>query len=207
MKYDKINLPYKFNDLEPYIDAETVETHYSKHLQGYVNNLNSIVEKSEDFFHGKTLEEILSDTNNIPQDIKLSVINQGGGVFNDNLYFSILSPNAKLEPEGKLLKDINDVFGSVDKLKEEISSAATSQFGSGYGWLVINKYGVLQVMKMLNQDNPLSIGAKPILTIDVWEHAYYLKYKNLRADYVKNIWSIIDWAVVEKLYDNYKSEV
>ena len=204
MKYDKITLPYKLKDLEPYIDGETIETHYSKHLQSYVNNLNSIVEKNQDFFHGKALEEILSDTNNIPEYIKLSVINQGGGVFNHNLYFSLLSPNAKLSPQGDLLKDINNTFCSVENLKEQISNASLRQFGSGYGWLVINKYGVLQVMMMPNQDNPLSIGAKPILTIDVWEHAYYLKYKNLRGDYVKNIWNIIDWSAVEKLYLNYK---
>ena len=196
MKYDKITLPYNFNDLEPYIDAETVETHYSKHLQTYVNNLNTIVENNPSFFHGKT-----------PQDIKLSVINQGGGVFNHNLYFSILSPKTKLSPEGEVLKDINNTFGSVDTLKDEISNAAIRHFGSGYVWLVINKYGVLQVMRMPNQDNPLSIGAKPILTIDVWEHAYYLKYKNARADYVKNIWNIIDWSVVEKLYSKYREQV
>ena len=204
MKYDKITLPYKFNDLEPYIDAETIETHYSKHLQTYVNNLNAIVESNPSFFLDKTLEEVLSDINNIPEEIKLPVINQGGGVFNHNLYFAILSPTAKTSPEGELLKDINDTFGSVDKLKEQISNASIRHFGSGYGWLVINKYGVLQVMRMPNQDNPLSIGAKPILTIDVWEHAYYLKYKNVRADYVKNIWNIIDWSVVEKLYERYK---
>ena len=207
MKYDKITLPYNFNDLEPYIDAETVETHYSKHLQTYVNNLNTIVENNPSFFHGKTLEEILSDVNNIPQEIKIPVINQGGGVFNHNLYFSILSPKAKLSPEGEVLKDINNTFGSVDTLKDEISNAAIRHFGSGYVWLVINKYGVLQVMRMPNQDNPLSIGAKPILTIDVWEHAYYLKYKNVRADYVKNIWNIIDWSVVEKLYSKYREQV
>lgn len=207
MKYDKITLPYNFNDLEPYIDAETVETHYSKHLQTYVNNLNTIVENNPSFFHGKTLEEILSDVNNIPQEIKIPVINQGGGVFNHNLYFSILSPKTKLSPEGEVLKDINNTFGSVDTLKDEISNAAIRHFGSGYVWLVINKYGVLQVMRMPNQDNPLSIGAKPILTIDVWEHAYYLKYKNARADYVKNIWNIIDWSVVEKLYSKYREQV
>ena len=207
MKYDKITLPYNFNDLEPYIDAETVETHYSKHLQTYVNNLNTIVENNPSFFHGKTLEEILSDVNNIPQEIKIPVINQGGGVFNHNLYFSILSPKTKLSPEGEVLKDINNTFGSVDTLKDEISNAAIRHFGSGYVWLVINKYGFLQVMRMPNQDNPLSIGAKPILTIDVWEHAYYLKYKNARADYVKNIWNIIDWSVVEKLYSKYREQV
>ena len=207
MKYDKISLPYNFNDLEPYIDAETVKIHYSKHLQTYVNNLNAIVESNPSFFYGKTLEEVLSDTNNIPEEIKRPVINQGGGVFNHNLYFSILSPNAKLLPEGELLKDINDTFGSVDTLKEELSNAAIRHFGSGYVWLVINEYGVLQGMRMPNQDNPLSIGAKPILTIDVWEHAYYLKYKNERANYVKNIWNIIDWSAVEKLYNKYRAQV
>jgi Fe-Mn family superoxide dismutase len=202
--YDKIKLPYEFNALEPYIDALTVETHYSKHLQTYVNNLNNILVGYESFTDGKTLEEILSDVDNIPEKIRTGVINQGGGVLNHNLYFSLLSPSAKKAPEGMLLNDINSAFESLDILKELISNISISQFGSGYGWLVLNKQGNLEVINTPNQQTPFSLGFKPLLTIDVWEHAYYLKYKNLRADYVKNIWNIIDWKVVEDLYKLYK---
>lgn len=202
--YNKIKLPYEFNDLEPYIDALTVETHYSKHLQTYVNNLNNILVGYESFTDGKTLEEILSDVDNIPEKIRTGVINQGGGVLNHNLYFSLLSPSAKKAPEGMLLNDINSAFESLDILKELISNISISQFGSGYGWLVLNKQGNLEVINTPNQQTPFSLGFKPLLTIDVWEHAYYLKYKNLRADYVKNIWNIIDWKVVEDLYKLYK---
>lgn len=204
MKYDKIQLTYEFNDLEPYIDALTVETHYSKHLQTYVNNLNNLLVGYEMFTEGKTLEDILSDLNEIPDKIRNGVINQGGGVLNHNLYFSLLSPLAKKEPEGDLLKDINNTFGDLETLKKLISSISINQFGSGYGWLVLNKEANLEVISTLNQDTPLSLGFKPLLTIDVWEHSYYLKYKNLRAEYVKNIWNIIDWNIVEKLYKEYK---
>lgn len=202
MKYDKISLPYDYNALEPYIDAQTVEIHYSKHLQTYVNNLNKLLEGYENFTCDKTIEEILSRPEKIPKKIRQGVINQGGGVANHNLYFSLLSPNAKKVPGGKLYDEINNTFGSLDKLKEEVSNAAINQFGSGYGWLVKDKKGQLKVVSTLNQNTPLSEGLTPILTIDVWEHAYYLKYKNLRAEYVKNIWNIIDWAKVEELYNN-----
>lgn len=202
MKYDKISLPYDYNALEPYIDAQTVEIHYSKHLQTYVNNLNKLLEGYENFTCDKTIEEILSRPEKIPKKIRQGVINQGGGAANHNLYFSLLSPNAKKVPGGKLYDEINNTFGSLDKLKEEVSNAAINQFGSGYGWLVKDKKGQLKVVSTLNQNTPLSEGLTPILTIDVWEHAYYLKYKNLRAEYVKNIWNIIDWAKVEELYNN-----
>lgn len=202
MKYDKISLPYDYNALEPYIDAQTVEIHYSKHLQTYVNNLNKLLEGYENFTCDKTIEEILSRPEKIPKKIRQGVINQGGGVANHNLYFSLLSPNAKKVPGGKLYDEINNTFGSLDKLKEEVSNAAINQFGSGYGWLVKDKKGQLKVVSTLNQNTPLSEGLTPILTIDVWEHAYYLKYKNLRADYVNNIWNLIDWSKVEELYEN-----
>ncbi|MDM8311461.1 MAG: superoxide dismutase [Clostridium cadaveris] len=201
MKYEKIVLPYSYDALEPYIDAETVNIHYNKHLQTYVNNLNALLEGYDKFTDDKSLEQILSHTDKIPKDIRQGVINQGGGVANHNLYFSLLSPNPKKSPEGKLLEEINNTFGSVEELKEKLSAEAISQFGSGYGWLVRTKHGHLEIVKTQNQDTPLSKGLKPILTIDVWEHAYYLKYKNLRADYVKNIWNIIDWAKVEEYYN------
>lgn len=201
--YDKIKLPYAYNSLEPYIDAETVRTHYDKHLQTYVNNLNKLLEGKDDITNGKTLDQLLSKPEDIPEEIRQGVINQGGGVSNHNLYFSILSPTPKKEPEGKLLDAINNAFGSLEKLKEELSTAAIGQFGSGYAFLVKDINKDLTVVNTLNQNNPVSNGLVPILTIDVWEHAYYLKYKNLRADYVKNIWNIIDWEKVEGLYEHY----
>ncbi|NFU00716.1 superoxide dismutase [Clostridium botulinum] len=201
--FNRIELPYNYDALEPYIDKETVDIHYDKHLQTYVNNLNNILKGHEEFVNGKSLGKILSDVNSIPEEIRQGVINQGGGVFNHNLYFSILSPTPKKAPEGKLLDEINNSFGNLEDLKDKISNAAIGQFGSGYGFLVKDENGKLSVTSVLNQNNPLSNNLIPILCIDVWEHAYYLKYKNLRADYVKNIWNIIDWAKVEDLYMNY----
>ena len=201
--FNKIELPYNYDALEPYIDKETVDIHYNKHLQTYVNNLNNILKGHEEFANGKSLGKILSDVNSIPEEIRQGVINQGGGVFNHNLYFAILSPTPKKAPEGKLLDEINKAFGNLENFKNEISNAAIGQFGSGYGFLVKDANGNLSVTNALNQNNPISNGLIPILCIDVWEHAYYLKYKNLRADYVKNIWNIIDWAKVEGLYLNY----
>lgn len=200
MKYDKILLPYSFDALEPYIDALTVKIHYTKHLQTYVDNLNKLLEGYDEFTKGKSLEEILWNVDIIPKEIRQGVINQGGGVANHNLYFFILSQNPKKSPEGKLLEEINKTFGSVENVKEEISKASINQFGSGYGWLVKDKSGNLKVINTLNQNSPLSEHLIPLLTIDVWEHAYYLKYKNLRAEYVKNIWNLIDWEKVEQLY-------
>ncbi|OCB00059.1 superoxide dismutase [Clostridium beijerinckii] len=200
MRYEKIELTYSYNSLEPYIDEETVKIHYTKHLQGYVDKLNNVLKGYEKFTEGKTLEQILSNPNKIPKKIYRDVINQGGGVLNHNLYFSILFPYPKKEPEGKLLNEIVSTFGSLEMLKKLVSEAAINKFGSGYGWLVKDKRGKLKVANSSNQDTPLSFGFIPILTIDVWEHSYYLKYKNLRGDYVKNIWNLIDWARVEELY-------
>ncbi|AQS04199.1 superoxide dismutase [Clostridium beijerinckii] len=201
--FDKIQLPYAFDALEPYIDAETVETHYSKHLQKYVDNLNSLIKGYEQYTEGKSLDQLLANVNELPEEIRQGVIDQGGGVSNHNLYFALLSPTPKKAPEGKLLDEINNTFGDLDTLKTEVSNAAIGQFGSGYGFLVKDKDGKLSVRNTLNQNSPAMNGVVPILTIDVWEHAYYLKYKNLRADYVKNIWNLIDWEKVEGLYLNY----
>jgi len=203
MMFDKMKLSYEYNELEPYIDALTVETHYGKHLQTYVNNLNALLEGHGEFTEGKTLEEILSNTNNIPENIRQGVINQGGGVANHNFYFSILSPKPKNAPEGKLLEAINNKFGSLEAMKDKINNTSIGHFGSGWGWLVIDENVELDVITTTNQNSPLSLNKKPLLTIDVWEHAYYLKYKNLRADYVKNIWNIIDWSKIESLYEGY----
>jgi len=201
--FDKIQLPYAFDALEPYIDAETVETHYSKHLQKYVDNLNSLIKGYEQYTEGKSLDQLLANVNELPEEIRQGVIDQGGGVSNHNLYFALLSPTPKKAPDGKLLEEIYNTFGDLDTLKTEVSNAAIGQFGSGYGFLVKDKDGKLSVRNTLNQNSPAMNGFVPILTIDVWEHAYYLKYKNLRADYVKNIWNLIDWEKVEGLYLNY----
>ena len=200
MRFEKVKLNYSYNALEPYIDAETVNIHYNKHLQGYVDKLNMILEGFEKFTDRKSLTHILSNPCKIPKIIRQDVINQGGGGLNHNLYFSILSPEPKKAPEGKLLEEINKTFYSFEYMIDKISKAAADVFGSGYGWLVSDKKGRLKIVKTKNQDTPLSCNLYPLLTIDVWEHAYYLKYKNKRADYIKNIWNIIDWNVIEKIY-------
>ena len=198
--YKKIELSYDFNALEPYIDEETMRTHYGKHHTTYETNLNKALEGNEKYTEGKTLEQLINKVNDLPEGIKTAVINNGGGVLNHNLYFSILSPNPKKAPEGKLLEEINKTFGSVDNLKEELNNAAVTLFGAGFAFLVKDKDGKLSIVKKSNQDSPYMTDLVPILGIDVWEHAYYLKYKNLRPDYVKNIWNILDWGKVQELY-------
>lgn len=199
--YNKIELPYSFDALEPYIDEETIRTHYGKHLNTYETNLNNLLQGYEELTKGKTLDQLLKGASELPESIRQGVINNGGGVSNHNLYFSNLSPNAKKSPEGKLLDEINSTFGSLENLKTELTNAAVSQFGSGYGFLVKDQSGKLSIVKTANQDSPVKDNLIPILTIDVWEHAYYLKYKNLRADYAKEIWNVIDWAKVQGLYE------
>lgn len=199
--YNKIDLPYAYNALEPYIGATTVETHYSKHLQGYVEKLNGLLESWGDFDKNQPLEALLANPEQIPVEIRQGVINNGGGVYNHNLYFSILSPNPKKEPSGKLLEAINKAFESVCGLKDQLTNAAINQFGSGYGVLVKDNDGCLFIKQVKNQDTTLPEGFTPILNIDVWEHAYYLDYKNLRIEYANNIWNLIDWAAVETLYE------
>lgn len=206
MKYEKINLPYGYDELEPYIDAETVETHYSKHLQTYVNNLNKLLEDYQTYTCGKTMEEILKDINNIPDAIRQGVINNGGGVVNHNFYFSILTPNGSGKPKGILMNHIEEELGGFERMKELVSNAAVGKFGSGWSWLVLNKFGDLEIMTTSNQDTPISVGKVPLLTIDVWEHAYYLKYKNLRAEYVKNIWNLFNWDIIESIYEKYRAK-
>lgn len=200
--YNKIELPFEYNALEPYIDEETVKTHYGKHLQTYETNLNKALEGYEEYTKGKTLDQLIKNLADLPEEIRTAVVNNGGGVSNHNLYFSILSPNAKKSPEGKFLEEINKTFGTLENLKEELTNAAISQFGSGYAFLVKDKDSKLSIVKRVNQNSPVMDDLIPILTIDVWEHAYYLKYKNLRVDYVKNIWNVIDWGKVQGLYED-----
>lgn len=200
-EYPFLPLPYTYNALEPILDAKTVEIHYTKHHKAYLDKLNALVKRYPSFFEGKTIEDVLSHPDEIPADIRQEVINQGGGYANHNLYFYSLSPNGGGEPFGKLAKEIKLAFGSFDQLKRLLAQAATSQFGSGYGWLVLDQNKKLWVVKTLNQNSPLSAGFTPLLNLDVWEHAYYLKYQNRRADYTEAIFEIINWDEVERRFE------
>ena len=195
-------LPYASDALEPAIDALTVETHHGKHHAAYTANLNANAEKAG--VADRSIEEVLRNLDQIADPaLRTAVRNNGGGFYNHNLYFSTLSPDAAHAPEGKLAEKIHAVFGSLDALKEELSKKAAAQFGSGWAWLSANKAGDLLVSSSPNQDNPLSEGTEytPIIALDVWEHAYYLKYKHLRADYIKAFFEVLDWKKVSALYD------
>ena len=200
--FEQYKLPYSYDALEPAIDALTMETHYSKHHATYTKNFNDFVEKAG--LAGKSAEEILSDLDSVPDSaVRNGLRNNGGGFYNHNLYFSIMGPNAGGEPKGKLAEKISETFGSFAEFKEKISALAVGQFGSGWAWLSVAKNGDLVLSQSLNQDNPLSLGTgnKPIFCIDVWEHAYYLKYKNLRASYVSAFFDVVNWDAVSALYE------
>lgn len=202
MVYELPKLPYAYDALEPVIDARTVEIHYSKHHQTYLTNLNKIVEENPQVFTGKTIEEVLSNLEAIPESIRQQVINQGGGYYNHNLYWANLSPNGGGEPKGQLKEAIDKAFGSFEAMKEKLAQAAKGVFGSGYGQLVLdNKTKELEIIQTKNQDAACSIGKTTLLIIDVWEHAYYLNYQNRRPEYVDKIFSIVNWEEVEKRYD------
>ena len=199
--FKQITLPYAYDALEPVIDALTVETHYAKHHAAYTKNFNDFAQKAG--VADKTIEEVLTSLGSFEDPaLRNALRNNGGGFYNHNLYFSILSPNAAHAPEGALLDKINETFGSLDSVIKNISAAAAGQFGSGWSWLSANESGELMVSASPNQDNPIieGTGFVPILAVDVWEHAYYLKYRNLRPAYIKALFEIIDWKKVEELY-------
>lgn len=195
--FEQITLPYGFNELEPYIDELTVQTHYSKHHAAYTKAFNAAVEKAG--LTGKTAEEIFASLDSVEDTaLRTALRNNGGGYYNHNLYFEKFSPNPAKAPTGALAAEIDKTFGSLDALKEKLAAAGTGQFGSGWAWLVADKDGKLSVISTPNQDNPIMLGlGKPLLALDVWEHAYYLKYKNLRADYIKAYFEILDWAKID----------
>lgn len=199
--FKQYELPYGYEALEPVIDALTVETHHDKHHATYTANLNTLAEKAG--VADMEISELLAKLNQI-EDVTLrtGIRNNGGGFYNHNLYFEEIGPNGKKVPEGELAEKINATFGSFDEFKEKISALAIAQFGSGWAWLSVTPDGELEISNSANQDNPISLGTgnTPIFTIDVWEHAYYLNYKNLRADYVKKFFDIVDWNVVEQKY-------
>lgn len=194
MAFELPKLPYPVDALEPYIDAQTMTIHHDKHHAAYVTNLNAAIEKHPELA-AKTLEQLLGDLNAVPEDIRTVVRNHGGGTWNHGMFWEIMGPKAGGAPKGDLAKAIDAAFGSFDKLKAELEKAANGRFGSGWAWLVKKGSG-LAVVSTANQDNPMSEAAMPIMGIDVWEHAYYLKYQNRRAEYVTSWWNVVNWDVV-----------
>ena len=188
-------LKYDFDALEPVIDAKTMNIHYSKHHQGYVNNVNAALEKHPDVAK-KDLVDLVKNLDLVPEDIRTAVRNNGGGHLNHSLFWEVMTPKGAKAPTGALLEAINEAFGSVDEFKEKFSTAAKTRFGSGWGWLAVDNNKKLVVLSTPNQDSPYSEGLTPILGIDVWEHAYYLNYQNRRPDYVNSWWEVVNWDVV-----------
>lgn len=202
MAFELPKLPYAEDALEPYIDAQTMNIHHTKHHQAYINNLNVALEKHPDLA-GKSLEELLSDLNAVPEDIRTTVRNNGGGTYNHNLFWEIMGPKMGGSPTGAMTKVLESSFGSFDAFKEEFAKAATTRFGSGWAWLVTKGEG-LAIISTPNQDTPLSEGMTPIFGLDVWEHAYYLKYQNRRPEYISNWWNVVNWDEVSRRYDGLK---
>jgi Fe-Mn family superoxide dismutase len=196
MTFKLPELNYNYDQLEPHIDARTMEIHHTKHHQAYINNLNAALEGHENL-KSKSIEEIISDLESVPENIRTAVRNNGGGHLNHSMFWELMSPNGGGEPKGELGKLIDRDFGNLETFKAEFKKAAMGRFGSGWAWLVLDGEK-LKVVSTPNQDNPISEGLKPILGIDVWEHAYYLKYQNLRADYIDAWFNVVDWDKAEE---------
>lgn len=198
MAHQLPNLPYAFDALEPYIDATTMQIHHDKHHAAYLTNLNKAIEGSE--YEGMPVEELLRNIDSVHENIRTTVRNNGGGFLNHNLFWNIMAPNAGGQPSGELLQAMNQHFKSFDDWKQQLTTAAMTRFGSGWAWLVAKHDGALAVYSTPNQDSPLMQGDVPLLGLDVWEHAYYLKYQNRRNEYVANFFNVINWQAVA---DNY----
>ncbi|MBD3330733.1 superoxide dismutase [Candidatus Peregrinibacteria bacterium] len=192
-------LNYEFNALEPYMDAKTVEIHYSAHHQGYVNKLNAALEGHPEL-QEKSLKDLLKSLNDIPEDIRTAVRNNGGGTFNHNLYWKIMTPGGAKAPKNKLNEAINSSFNNFDRFKKDFTELAGAHFASGWAWLYMNSEKNLKISSTPNHDSPLMEGHTPLLVLDVWEHAYYLKYQNRRPEFIENWWNLINWDEVEKIY-------
>lgn len=199
MAYEVPPLPYDYSALEPYIDTQTMQLHHDKHHAAYVNNLNAAVQ-SHAQFASLPVEQLIQRLNELPENIRTAVRNNGGGHANHSMFWQIMSPNGGGAPGGKLGSAIDAKFGSFDALKTAFNDAGAKRFGSGWAWLVLDKTGSLQVISTANQDNPLTDGLFPILGNDVWEHAYYLRYQNRRPDYLAAWWNVVNWPEVEKRY-------
>lgn len=199
MAFELPALPYDPSALEPHIDAQTMQIHHGKHHATYVTNLNNALEGKSDLL-SKNIEDLLRHINDVPEAIRQAVINNGGGHANHSMFWQIMGPHGGGEPSGALADAIKKSFGGVDELKEKINDAGAKRFGSGWSWLVADKDGSLKVLSTANQDSPYMSGQTPLLGVDVWEHAYYLKYQNRRVDYLKAWWNVINWAEVAKRF-------
>ncbi len=199
MPYELPPLPYDYSALEPYIDEQTMRIHHDKHHAGYVSKLNAALESHPELADW-SLEQLLGQLSQVPEDIRTAVRNNGGGHANHTLFWSVMGPNGGGEPSGDLGEAVVAKFADFASLKEQLSNAAATRFGSGWGWLSVDNNGELTVESTANQDNPLMEGRTPILGIDVWEHAYYLKYQNRRPDYIEAWWNTINWGEVAELY-------
>ena len=191
-------LPYDAAALEPHIDGQTMQIHHGKHHQAYVTNLNAALDKHPEL-HNKSLDDLVRNINSVPDDIKAAVRNNGGGHWNHSFFWKLMAPNAGGAPKGDIANAINSSFGDFEKFKAAVNQAGTTRFGSGWAW-VVNNGGKLEVTSTPNQDNPLMEGKNAILGIDVWEHAYYLKYQNRRPDYITAWWNVVNWAEVGKAF-------
>ena len=200
MPYEIPALRYAFDALEPIIDAKTVEIHYTKHHATYLKNLNAALEKYPQFSDW-SVKKILSHLDQIPDDIRTAVRNNGGGVYNHNVYWTSMAPGQSGKPHGKLSQAIDKTFGDFTTFKTEFEKAGLSRFGSGYAWLSLKPDGQLIIHSTANQDSPLLEGWEPVFVVDVWEHAYYLKYQNRRAEYLTNWWNLVNWDEAEKQYN------
>ena len=199
MTFELPVLAYGYDALEPYIDASTMEIHYSRHHKTYMEKFNAALEKYPNLYKKKA-ESIIADFGSVPEEIRASVRNMGGGYVNHNFFWEILGIGH--ECKGEILEKIRKQFGSFEVFKEKFSDSALKLFGSGWTWLVVDKKGDLEIINLPNQDSPLSIGKRPILTLDLWEHAYYLKHQNKRADYIGAFWNVVNWKRVEEIYKN-----
>lgn len=199
MAYTLPELPYAYNALEPFFDEETMHLHHDKHHSTYVTNLNMAIEKYPEF-GTKSIEALIADISNVPEDIRTIVRNNGGGHLNHSQFWEWLTPNGGGIATGEIGDAIAKEFGGFEDFKKQFKAAATSRFGSGWAWLVVDKEGNLKVTSTANQDNPISEGLKPVLGLDVWEHAYYLKYHNVRPDYIEAFFNLINWDKVNELY-------
>jgi Fe-Mn family superoxide dismutase len=200
MAFTLPSLPYDFAALEPHIDAKTMEIHHGKHHQTYVNNLNAAIEKAPELAN-KSLDELMRNASTLPEAVRTAIRNNGGGHWNHSMFWQIMAPKAGGEPGGKLGAAIKSAFGDFAKFREQFSAAGVGRFGSGWAWL-INNGGKLSITSTPNQDNPLMEGQKAVMGLDVWEHAYYLKYQNRRPDYINAWWNVVNWKEVEKRFDS-----
>lgn len=201
--YKLPDLGYAFDALEPYIDKETMIVHYTKHHQTYINNLNAIIEKQPEL-QNKELSDILTDLSSVPSAVRTAIQNQGGGSLNHTMFWTMMSPKGGGIPKGHIGDAITKSFGNFEAFQDQFNATAKTVFGSGWAWLAFDPQGRLVIVPTPNQDTPLSEGYKPIICLDVWEHAYYLKYQNRRPDYISAWWHVIDWSHIDEIYQQVK---